>query len=296
LLRFQVGRAARRLGMREPILWGYAPQAEELIDVLRPSTVVYHCVDDLAAQKGVDAQSFTAAERSYAGRADLVLASAPALAERMRTYSSHVLYVPNVADTGLFATALVSGPVDPVIADLPRPRLVFQGAVVATKVDFALLAEVAALRPDWSIVLVGPAGAGDPSTDLGVLTAHPDIHLVGKRVEADLPAVLRGADVGLIPYLVNDLTRSVFPMKVYEYLAAGLPVVTTALPALAGVEEVDVVTDAPGLIAAVEAELALDDPDRRRHRSEAARSHSWEARIAEIESALESTARPADRA
>ncbi len=286
LLRFQVGRAARRLGMRDPILWGYAPQAGELIDLLHPSLVIYHCVDDLAAQKGVDAASFTAAEASFAGAADLVLASAPALAESMRAYSSKVLYVPNVADTPSFARALEAGPVDPAIAELPRPRLVFQGAVVATKVDFDLLAAVAAARPGWSLVLVGPAGAGDPGTDLSVLRAQPNIHLVGRRDEQDLPDVLRGGDIGLIPYKINDLTRSVFPMKVYEYLAAGLPVLATPLPALNGVDGIEIVAGPEALVEVVEREIASDGPERRRRRSEAARSHSWEARIEEIERAL----------
>ncbi len=84
LLRAQVGRAARRLGIERPILWAYVPQAEVLLDTLRPAVVVYHCVDDIAAQAGVDEASFRAAERRFAARADLVLASAPALAARMR--------------------------------------------------------------------------------------------------------------------------------------------------------------------------------------------------------------------
>ncbi len=286
LLRLQVGRAARRLGMRRPLLWAYAPQAEELLDVLDPEQVVYHCVDDVAAQKGVDGDSFRAGEERYARRADLVLASAPALAERMRTLSDHVLYAPNVADTALFATALDEGPVDASLDSLPRPRLVFQGAIVATKLDLSLLAELARLRPEWSVVLVGPRGAGDPGGDLSALDRAPNIHFVGPRDAGDLPAVLRGADAGLIPYAINDLTRSVFPMKVYEYLAAGLPVLATPLPALEGVDGVARVVDAAELIAAAERELELDDPQRRRQRSEAAAAHSWEARIEEIEAAL----------
>jgi len=286
LLRFQVGRAAKRLAMRNPVLWGYAPQAGELIDVLEPRLVVYHCVDDIAAQKGVDAESFRAAERGYAGRADLVLASAPALAERMRELSGSVLYAPNVADTGLFATALEDGPVDTAVEGLARPRLVFQGAIVATKLDVALIAEVARLRPEWSVVLVGPTGAGDPTGDLSALDGAENIHLLGPRPERELPRVLRGADVALIPYAINDLTRSVFPMKVYEYLAAGLPVLSTPLPALEGVEAVTIVADAPALVAAAERELAADSPEARRARSQAAAAHSWEARIAEIEAAL----------
>jgi glycosyltransferase involved in cell wall biosynthesis len=286
LLRLQVGWAARRLKMREPLLWAYAPQAEALLDVLEPNPVVYHCVDDVAAQKGVDADSFRASEERFARRADLVLASAPALAERMRTLSGHVLYAPNVADTALFATALDDGETDAAIDPLPRPRLVFQGAIVATKLDLPLLAELARLRPEWSIVLVGPRGAGDPGGDLSALDQAPNIHFAGPRDAAQLPAVLRGADVGLIPYAINDLTRSVFPMKVYEYLAAGLPVMATPLPALEGVDAVETVASAAALVAAVERELELDSPARRKARSEAAASHSWEARIEEIERAL----------
>jgi glycosyltransferase involved in cell wall biosynthesis len=287
LLRFQVKRAARKLGMARPILWAYVPQAETVIDVLDPELVVYHCVDDVAAQKGVDADSFREAEERFARRADLVLASAPALDERMRTLSEHVLYAPNVADTATFATALEPGPVDEAIESLPRPRLVFQGAIVATKLDVQLLAEVAKRRPDWSIVLVGPRGAGDPTGDLSLLDQAPNIHLIGPRRASDLPQVLRGADIGLIPYAINDLTRSVFPMKVYEYLAAGLPVLATPLPALEGVAEIETVENAEALVAATEYELGIDDPQTRRARSAAAASHSWEARIKEIERALE---------
>jgi glycosyltransferase involved in cell wall biosynthesis len=286
LLRRQVGRAARRLRMATPILWGYAPQAEALVESLEPGLVVYHCVDDLAAQKGVDAGSFRAAEQSFAQRADLVLASAPALAERMRTLSGNVLYAPNVADTAQFATALEPGPVDPAIEALPRPRLVFQGAIVATKLNLGLLAEVAALRPAWSIALVGPTGAGDPGGDLSALDRAANIHLVGARDAIGLAAVLRGADAGLIPYAINDLTRSVFPMKVYEYLAAGLPVLSTPLPALEGVDAIDVIASAPRLVEVVEREMARDTPERRAERSQAAAAHSWEARIEEIEAAL----------
>ena len=286
LLRRQVGRAARRLGMRSPVLGAYAPQAGELLDVLQPSIVLYHCVDDVAAQKGVDAESFRTAEEAFARSADLVLASAPALAERMSTLSAHVLYAPNVADTELFSTALEPGPVDPALVDLPRPRLVFQGAIVPTKLDLDLLTSVAAQRPDWSIVLVGPRGAGDPGADLSRLEGPGNIHFTGPRRMEDLPATLRGADIGLIPYKINDLTRSVFPMKVYEYLAAGLPVLSTPLPALAGVDAVETVDDAAELIAAAERELGADGPERRAERSRAAVSHSWEARIEEIEAAL----------
>ena len=282
LLRRQVRAAVRRLGFERPILWAYVPQAEALIDVLEPSKIVYHCVDDIAAQKGVDADAFSAAEARFAGRADLVLASAPALAERMRTLSDHVVEAPNVADTALFASALEPGPVDPALEALPRPRIVFTGAIVPTKLDLALVRELAASRPDWSVALVGGTGLGDPGGDLSALAGPPNLHLLGRRGYDRLPEILRGADAAIIPYAINELTRSVFPMKVYEYLAAGLPVVSTPLPALGGVGDVAFARDAAGTVAALEAAIDGDSPALRRERSARASAHSWDARLAEI--------------
>jgi glycosyltransferase involved in cell wall biosynthesis len=291
LLQAQVSRAAHSLGFGQPLLWSYVPQADWLVETLQPSAIVYHCVDDIAAQKGVAAAAFREAEAHFAARADLVLASAPALAERMRTLNERVFYAPNVADTDRFATALEVGPTDPAIAALPGPRIVFTGAVVATKLDLELLEGVARARPNWSIALVGPVGAGDPLTDISALERLPNVHLLGARPYLQLPEVLRGADVALVPYAINDLTRSVFPMKVYEYLAAGLPVVTTPLPALAETTGVIVADDAPATVAAVERALTEDNRAARRARSAAVRENSWDARLEEIDAYLSSLAR-----
>lgn len=286
LLPALVQRSIKRLDFTDPILWAYVPQAEALLEALAPSLVVYHCVDDIAAQPGVDAESFRAAEARFAACADLVLASAPALAARMRTLNDNVLYAPNVADTATFATALQPGPVDPAIDALPHPRIVFTGAVVATKLDVALIVDVARARPDWSFALVGPTGMGDPSTDVSALRDVPNIHLLGGRHHTALPDVLRGADAGIIPYASNQLTASIFPMKVYEYLAAGLPVVATALPALDGVEAIATAPDAPTFVAALDAALTHTSDAERVARSQAAAAHSWDARLAEIAQAI----------
>lgn len=285
LLRRAVRRAAR--GMERPILWGYVPQAETLLNELDPKIVVYHCVDDIAAHERIDTDSFEAAERRFASRADLVLASAPALAEKMTRLSSNVLFAPNVADTGLFAQALEPGPVDAALEALPEPRIVFTGAIVSTKLDFRLIVELARLRPHWSIVLVGPIGPGQPDVDVSPLEGEPNVHLLGARRYEELPAVLRGAHAGLIPYEVNQLTRSVFPMKVYEYLAAGLPVVATRLPSLAGVDGIGFASGAHELAKSLDEELAADSEERRRERCALAAHHSWETRLAEIDRALE---------
>jgi glycosyltransferase involved in cell wall biosynthesis len=286
LLPALVGRATRRLGMQRPILWAYVPQAETLIDTLDPELVVYHCVDDIAAQERIDTDSFRAAETRFVARADLVLASAPALAARLRKISAHVIEAPNVADTELFSKALDPGRSDPAMEALPTPRIVFTGAIVAMKLDLELLAELARLRRAWSFALVGPIGPGEPNADISAIDGEPNIHLLGPRKYAELPDVLRAADAGVIPYASNTLTESIFPMKVYEYLAAGLPVVATPLPALAGVEDVLSAPDAQGIAELLDRALAEDSPERRAERSLAARSHSWDQRLQEIAAAI----------
>jgi glycosyltransferase involved in cell wall biosynthesis len=286
LLPALVSRAARRLGMDKPILWAYVPQAEVLLAALRPEIVVYHCVDDMAAQQGIDGPSFRASEERFAARAGLVLASAPALAQRLGTIARNVLYVPNVADIELFSSALQDGTIDAGMARLPSPRIVFTGALVTTKLDMGLLLALAESRRDWSFALVGPTGPGDPRADMSALAAQPNIHLLGPRPYEELPSVLRGADAGLIPYAINQLTRSIFPMKVYEYLAAGLPVIATPLAALEGVEGVVTAADASGVAALIEEALAKDTPERKAARAHEAEAHSWERRLEEIGAAV----------
>jgi glycosyltransferase involved in cell wall biosynthesis len=282
-----VDRAARRLGTDAPILWAYVPQAEVLVDRLRPGLIVYHCVDDIAAHPRIDTASFRAAERRFAARADLVFASSPPLAERMRQLSGNVHLLANVADTDLFATAQSPGPVDPQLAALPAPRIVFTGAIVSTKLDVALLGELARRRPDWSIVLVGPVGLGDPLTDASALGRTANIHLLPARPYDQLPAVLRGAQAAIIPYQLNELTASIFPMKVYEYLAAGLPTVATRLPSIKDTDGITFADDAAGFATALEQLMHADGPQARAGRTRLAEGHSWDVRVHEIAALIE---------
>jgi glycosyltransferase involved in cell wall biosynthesis len=287
LLPALVRRGVRRLGMSKPILWAYVPQAEALIAPLEPGLVVYHLVDDIAAHERIDRASFDAAEARLLPRAGVVIASSPPLARQVRQRGGNPVLLPNVADTALFAQALEEGPVEPVVSGLPPPRIVFTGAIAAAKVDLELLAELAERRPAWSFVLVGPVGLGDPDTDVSALAARPNVHLLGSRPQPELPPILRGADAAIIPYARNPLTDGIFPLKVYEYLAAGLPVLATPLPALRDVTDVTLADDAGQMIEELERALADDSPDRRLERSLRARANNWEARLEEISSLIE---------
>jgi glycosyltransferase involved in cell wall biosynthesis len=286
ILPLQVRRAARRLGFHDVLLWSFVPQAEILIDSLRPTQVLYYSDDDHGAKPGIDAASFDASEHAFAPRADVVLASAPALVDRLAPLNANVHLAPNVADTALFANALRDGPGDPAMERLGTPRIVFTGAIVADKLDLPLIVEMCALRPGWSFAFVGPRGPGDPRTDVSALTEVGNLALLGPRRYGELPNVLRGADVAILPYRTDGAMRSVFPMKTFEYLAAGLPVVSTRLPALIDVPGVAFAVSAREMVMQIEAAMSGDDDDRRAQRSMLAQGHSWESRIEEIATLL----------
>jgi glycosyltransferase involved in cell wall biosynthesis len=279
--------AVGRLGLRDPILWSFVPQAEILLECLSPSRILYYITDDHAAKPGIDADSFHAAEDRFARRADVILASAPELVKRMRMLNDNVHYAPGVTDTRLFATALEPGPVDDALESLPHPRVLFVGAILAATIDIDLVVGLADLRPDWSFVFVGPIGQGDPRTDVGALRDKPNVHLLGSRPNEHLPELLRGADATIIPYRVDRQMRSVFPMKTYEYLAAGRPVVSTPLQTLADVPEVILAASAEQFAQRLTEAIDGDTAQARQDRSTAAKSHSWESRLEQITELLE---------
>jgi len=287
LLPRTVARAVRRLGLRDPLLWSFVPQAEVLIKSLRPSQILYYTTDDHAAKPGIDATSFRAAESRFARSADVILASAPELVKRMRTLNDNVHYAPAVTDTRLFATALEPGPVDGALERLQAPRVVFVGAILAATIDIELVVRVARLRPEWSFAFVGPIGQGDPHTNIDPLREAPNVHLLGERSQRELPQLLRGASAAIIPYRIGDQMRSVFPMKTYEYLASGRLVVSTPLETLRDIPEVIIATTAEEFAARLEDAIEQDTPAARAERSLRAQPHSWESRLDQIASVLE---------
>ncbi len=163
------------------------------------------------------------------------------------------------------------------VASLPNPVLGFWG-LLQDWLDVDLLAEVAAARPDWSIVLIGEA-----ATDLSALRVRPNVHFLGRRPYASLPAYAAGFDLGIIPFRVNELTRAVNPIKLREYLAAGLPVVSTPLPEVMQYKRfVRVASTATDFVAACEAAIAGDSPIHVAQRRGAMRGESWNAKVEEV--------------
>ena len=249
-----------RLRFRSDLLWTYNPRTACLLDLHPYYRSLYHCVDAIDAQPGMNGPQLRRDEQRLCGLVDLVVTTTPFLQERCAPRARRCVQFTNAVDVDHFRQARdpqVRIPAD--LESIPSPRLLFVGAIAAYKLNLSLLAELADRHPRWSIVLIGAVGEGDPSTTLTPIAHCLNIHLLGPRSYAELPAYLRGADVGLIPALINDYTRAMFPMKFFEYLAAGLPVVATPLPALeAHAAFLERATDAEGFAGAIERILQRD--------------------------------------
>lgn len=215
--------------LNNPLVWTYHPYMLDVLKRLKTSRLVYHCVDDLSALPGIDGAAFKTEERQLLKRADVVFATAPALAESCGQHNTNTHYLGNVVDAEHFAKAFLAKDIPEDLSRIPEPRLGYHGVLSDFKLDFELLLNVARLKPEWSFVFIGEEREGQRSPLVQDLMSLPNVYFLGYRAYDVLPDYLRGIQVGLLPTLINDYTRGMFPMKYYEYLASGVPVVSTPL-------------------------------------------------------------------
>ncbi len=235
----------QEFAVTNPLLWYYTPNAMLFSAHLR-GTVVYDCMDELSAFAGADPE-LPELEQKLMARASLVFTGGRSLYEAKKDKHPDVHAFPSGVDIAHFLPARSAMP-DPVDqCAIPHPRMGFYG-VLDERLDRELLAAVADLRPDTHFVLVGPVA----KLDLSELPRRPNLHYLGPKSYAELPAYVANWDVALMPFALNEATRFISPTKTPEYLAAGRPVVSTPV--------MDVVRQYGGMpgvaIAATPAEFA----------------------------------------
>ena len=209
---------------------------------------------------------------------DLVVATARRMVEKARAHrgSAGVLYLPNGVDYDHFAGDHAE-PAD--LAAIPRPRVLYVGSLEPW-LDTDAIAAAARAHPGFRFVIIGPV-----RTDLGPLRSLPNVVVLGPRPYASVPAYMAHADVGIVPFRRSEAIQAVHPINVYEYLAAGLPVVATDWEELAAMDApIERVDSAEALAAAVDA--AVRDPGDPAPRLAFARANSWAARFATLERAM----------
>ncbi len=259
----------------KPLLWFYTPMMLPFAEHLEAAAVVYDCMDELSAFRFADPALLDREARLLA-RADLVFTGGYSLYEAKRGRHRDVHAFPSAVDLAHFAQAR-TGNIEPEDQrHIPGPKLGFFG-VIDERIDLALLDAVAAARPDWSFIMIGPVVKIDPA----YLPRRANIHWLGGRGYDELPAYLSGWNVALMPFAINAATRFISPTKTPEYLAGGLPVVSTPIVDVirhySNAAAVAIAADAPAFVAACEAALAL--PREGAWRDEADRllaNQSWD--------------------
>ncbi|MEO2135368.1 glycosyltransferase [Microbacterium sp.] len=262
------------------VLWTYTPttyQLEELAD-----STVYHCVDLLGTLPGIDSQIVASGEKNLAKSGALAIASSQVVRESLieNGFAAPLLWE-NVADTDVFEAALSEG------HERVSGRIIFAGNLSPTKVDYGIL--VALAQSGLEVRVAGPraeGGAGDSNEFARLLEAG--VNYLGMLQPEELARELATCSVGVIPYVINDYTRGVSPLKTYEYLASGISVVATALPGVAADDEdVFVAADIHECLALVAEQSALIGADAVQRRVKKSRAHSWNSRGIEARALIE---------
>ncbi len=275
ILRATLFALRKKLGMDSFQLWTFLPNAVRHVGHLGESLVVYYCTDEFAQFSYLKGEQLADMERELCGKADVVFTTARSLWESKRGMNPQTHLALHGVDQAHFKQALdpqTQVPSD--LADVKGPILGFFG-LIHDWIDQDVLAYVAQQRPDWTLAIIGKA-----QVDTSRLQGLPNVRLLGRKPYESLPSYCKAFSLGLLPFAINELTRNVNPIKLREYLSAGLPVVSTDLPEVRTFASMcSVVHSKEEFLRACEVALVEDNPDRRRARCQAMEAETWEAKI-----------------
>ncbi len=283
LLARALRRWMRAVGFGRPIVWTFLPTplVREIIPLVDPIVTVYYCIDDFASSSRA-ARRITTSEEQLFRDVDLVFVTSEKLRQRAGKFSENVYLFPFGVSFGKFERIRLAHDQIPAdMAALKRPVVGYVGGIHRW-IDFELLLGAARQMPDASFVLVGPLQVdADPSD------RAPNVHVFGKRSHDDVPRYVKGFDVGVVPYVLSEYTANVYPTKLNEYLAMGLPVVATDLPEIRRFNaehgpSVAVVENIDQFVAALTDALRPTSDAERARRIEVAKENSWDARIGKM--------------
>jgi glycosyltransferase involved in cell wall biosynthesis len=264
------------LGFKDFLLWIYPPQSSPIITLLKPKIVVYHCIDHFAAgQRGKKRAIIQQQEYELIQYADCIFVNSKGLIEKFQGKTNKTLnLIPSAVDVFHFQkTEAVHPDMDPI----PHPRLGFSGTLDA-RVDGLLIEKIALSRPEWHIIILGNQRPGFLNSSK--LHSITNIHFLGKKSFEELPLWFNGFDVFLIPYVQNERSFYISPLKFYEYLAVGKPIVSVPLPEISNFHSLYLPATSPeSFIDQVEVALSTDTREKKNCRRQTALLHSWDERV-----------------
>lgn len=221
------------LNFKEYMIWTYSPVTNTIVDKFSPCTIVYHCVDNLSALPNVDKDILKQKEIELINKSNFIFTTSKNLYNYIKPLNNNTFYQNNVCDYKHFTKAKNEKfdlPKD--LRNIKGPKIVFVGAISSYKINFDLISTIANNNKNWNFIMIGQIGEGQPETNISIIENCQNIHLLGPKDYIQIPRYLHFADVAIIPSNLNGYTKSMFPMKFFEYLSAGLQVVTTNLTSL----------------------------------------------------------------
>lgn len=268
----------KKYNMGDIQLWTFLPNIVEMIGRLDEKLLVYYCVDEWSKFSFMDGEFMRAMELELLKKADLVLTTAEHLYRDKSQFNSNTHLLTHGVDYGFFSQALAEETVPaPEIADLKGPVIGFFG-LIHEWIDIELIAAIAKARPEWHVILIGTV-----SVESDILKRLDNVHLLGKKPYSELPSYCKRFDIGLIPFRINELTINVNPIKLREYLAAGLPVVSTPLPECEKYSDIISIGETTDeLIELIEKSLEEDSPEARQARSDIMKNETWEMKVEQL--------------
>jgi glycosyltransferase involved in cell wall biosynthesis len=274
----QVKGAMKKLGMKNVVNMVFNPAAGMIAGKLGETEQIYYCVDEYTAFTGVT-DGLRVIEEDLFRKSDLVVVSAEKLLTDKKRFNKNTFLIRHGTDWRHFRTALDENTKIPdEIANLPKPIIGFHG-LLADWVDFELIKKTAAHFKNGSVVLIGKI-AVDAEQKIKMLDNIPNIHFLGRKPYAELPAYCKGFDVSLNPFEISELTLAANPLKVREYLAAGLQVVSTDIPEVRILKDCLVGENHDDFIAKIE--FALNNPKSKEEISDNISHESWDAKVDEL--------------
>lgn len=279
----QVKSALKKLEMKDVINMVFNPAAGMIAGKLGEAELIYYCVDEYTAFTGVS-DGLREIEEGLFRKSDLVIVSAEKLFESKKDFNPKTFIIRHGTDWNHFRKSLADETKIPdEIANLPKPIIGFHG-LLADWVDFELLKKTAEYFKEGSVVLIGKITV-DAEKKVKILDGVSNVHFIGRKPYTELPNYCKGFDVALNPFEINELTLSANPLKVREYLAAGLQVVSTDIPEVRILDNCLIGENHQEFIEKIE--FALNNPKSKEEISDGIKHESWDAKIDELREIME---------
>lgn len=288
ILSLWLEKTVHRVKIRPSIVWTYLPESLRIVKRISRRLSLYHSVDDHSAANfwWNSQKTIRTREIELLKDVDLVIATSRNLQRILRQANPHCYFIPNAGNYGLFSkAAFPETQIPSEIADIKKPLVGYFGTINSDRLNLEWL-EYAATKSKYSFVFIGRKP--QVRFDVSRLTRLNNVHFFGFKEQAELPGYLKAVDVCIMPSVNTRMNDSVFPLKLFEYLAAGKPVVATRTKELSCYDQmVSLVGSREEFLAAITTEIKNDNVHSRNTRMEFASNNTWESRVDEISKVIE---------